>query len=300
MKHWLNQHVQALSLVLGRLKKQWLDTLMICAVIGVTLAIPSLIYVIVDNLNGLVTDVKKDSQISLFLNKSADESSIQNIQQQLTNNPNIKHFTFVSKENALKQLIANSKNSDLIASLDHNPLPDAFFIEPNSIAKQDLQQLQESLLALNGVQDVIVDSEWMNRLQSLLRIGSQAIWIFGGLLCFTLVAVISNTIRMQILTHKDEIEVSELIGATKSFIRRPFLYLGTSFGVIGGVIACFTLWLVTYLFNLNVTKFAQEYQSSFSLHFNVFTTFLGMLAVSASIGWLAAYLAITLKAKTKY
>ncbi|HAF01955.1 MAG TPA: ABC transporter permease [Methylophilaceae bacterium] len=300
MKHWLNQHAQALSLVLGRLKKQWLGTLMICAVIGVTLTIPSLIYVIVDNLNSLVTDVKKDSQISLFLNKTADESSIQNIQQELANNRNIKHFTFVSKENALKQLIASTKNNDLIASLDHNPLPDAFFIEPISIAKQDLQQLQESLLALNSVEDVIVDSEWMNRLQSLLRIGSQAIWIFGGLLCFALIAVISNTIRMQILTHKDEIEVSELIGATKSFIRRPFLYLGTSFGLVGGLIACFTLWLVTYLFNLNVTKFAQAYQSSFSLHFNAFTTFLGMLAISASIGWLAAYLAITLKTKTKY
>lgn len=299
MKHWLNQHLQAISLVTSRLKTHIVSTLLICAVIGVTLAIPSLIYVVFHNLSSLVTDVKKDTQISLFLVSDADEKIINQVKQQLTDQPNIQSFIFVSKEKALDQLKEHTKNQDLLTSLDKNPLPHAFFIEPKSLAKEDINQLKTYLENIAGVQEVMIDGEWMNRLNSLLKIGVQAIWIFGGLLCFALVAVISNTIRMQTLTHKEEIEVSELFGATKSFIRRPFLYMGTAYGLGGGLFACIILWGVIHLFNQTVVKIAQEYQSDFSLHFNVADTFLSMLIISASIGWLAAFIAVTMQSKSK-
>ncbi|MGV3580905.1 MAG: permease-like cell division protein FtsX [Methylophilus sp.] len=299
MKHWLNQHLQAISLVSSRLKMHLVSTLLICAVIGVTLAIPSLIYVVFHNLSSLVTDVKKDTQISLFLVSDADEKIIYQVKQQLTDQPNIQSFIFVSKDKALDQLKEHTKNQDLLTSLDKNPLPHAFFIEPKSLAKEDINQLKTYLENISGVQEVMVDGEWMNRLNSLLKIGVQAIWIFGGLLCFALVAVISNTIRMQTLTHKEEIEVSELFGATKSFIRRPFLYMGTAYGLGGGLFACIILWGVIHLFNQTVVKIAQEYQSDFSLHFNIADTFLSMIIISASIGWLAAFIAVTMQSKSK-
>jgi cell division transport system permease protein len=299
MKHWLNQHTQAISLVANRLKTHLFSTLLICAVIGVTLAIPSLIYVAFNNLDGLVTDVKKDTQISLFLVSDADETVINQVKQKLADQPNIKNFIFVSKDKALDQLKENSKNEDLLASLDKNPLPHAFYIEPKSLEKEDVDQLKTYLGNIQGVQEVMIDGEWMNRLNSLLKIGVQATWIFGALLCFALVAVISNTIRMQTLTHKEEIEVSELFGATKSFIRRPFLYMGTAYGLGGGLFACLILWSVIQLFNQTVIKIAQEYQSDFSLHFYVVDTFLMMLIISASIGWLAAYIAVTIQSKYK-
>jgi len=299
MKHWLNQHLQAISLVTSRLKTHLVSTLLICAVIGVTLAIPSLIYVAFHNLSSLVADVKKDTQISLFLLSDADEKIINQVKQQLSDQPNIQNFIFVSKDKALDQLKEHTKNQDLLTSLDKNPLPHAFFIEPKSLAKEDINQLKTYLENISGVQEVMIDGEWMNRLNSLLKIGVQAIWIFGGLLCFALVAVISNTIRMQTLTHKEEIEVSELFGATKSFIRRPFLYMGTAYGLGGGLFACIILWGVIHLFNQTVVKIAQEYQSDFSLHFNVADTFLSMLIISASIGWLAAFIAVTMQSKSK-
>ncbi|MGZ8270488.1 MAG: permease-like cell division protein FtsX [Methylophilus sp.] len=299
MKHWLNQHLQAISLVSSRLKTHLVSTLLICAVIGVTLAIPSLIYVAFHNLSSLVADVKKDTQISLFLFSDADEKIINQVKQQLSDQPNIQNFIFVSKDKALDQLKEHTKNQDLLASLDKNPLPHAFFIEPKSLAKEDINQLKTYLENIAGVQEVMIDGEWMNRLNSLLKIGVQAIWIFGGLLCFALVAVISNTIRMQTLTHKEEIEVSELFGATKSFIRRPFLYMGTAYGLGGGLFACIILWGVIHLFNQTVVKIAQEYQSDFSLHFNVADTFLSMLIISASIGWLAAFIAVTMQSRSK-
>ena len=295
MQKWLNQHIQAATLVIERLRLQLLSTILIVTVIGVTLAIPSLIYVMLHNANALITDVKKDAQLSVFLNQDATQSTIDSLKSQLDKMTNIAEVIFVSKQSALKQLIETTDNPALIASLEDNPLPHAFFIKPTAIDKNAIKSLKSELEALNGVAEVIIDSAWVNRLNSLLNIAKKAVWIFGCLLGFALIAVISNTIRMQILTHKDEIEVSELFGATQSFIRRPFLYLGTLYGIGGGVIACVLLWLILYIFNQSVVEIAREYASDFTLQFNAIPTFAYMITISVLIGWLASYLAITLK-----
>lgn len=295
MHKWLNQHIQAASVVLHRLRQQLISTILIMTVIGVTLAIPSLIYVILQNANALIMDVKKDAKMSIFLQQNANQTTIDAIKTKLSNLPEIAEFTFTPKDAALKQLIETTDNPALISSLEGNPLPDAFFIKPASIDSNTVKSLKSNLEQLEGVAEVVVDSGWVNRLNSLLNIGKKAVWIFGCLLGFALVAVISNTIRMQILTHKEEIEVSELFGATKSFIRRPFLYLGTLYGLGGGVIACLLLWLVLYMFNQSVVQIAQEYASDFTLQFQATITFMYMVAISILIGWLASYWAVALK-----
>lgn len=298
MHKWLNQHQQAAMLVIDRLRQQWLSTALIMTVIGVTLAIPGLIYIILQNASTLMQDVKQDTQMSVFLQKNASPNQIDAIKTYLEKQTEIAEFTFVPKETALKQLMETTDNPALIASLNQNPLPDAFFVTPKSLQQAALATLKTSLQDLDGVAEVVLDSAWINRLNSILSIGSKAVWIFGGLLGFALIAVISNTIRMQILTHKEEIEVSELFGATQSFIRRPFLYLGTLYGLGGGAIACVLLWLILYVFNQSVVQIAREYASDFTLRFNLASTYLCMVALSVIIGWLAAYLAITLRTKT--
>lgn len=298
MHKWLNQHQQAAMLVISRLRLQWLSTLLIITVIGVTLAIPSLMYVMLQNASTLMQDVKQDTQMSIFLQKDASVANIDAIKAYLAKHSEVAESTFVPKETALKQLMETTNNPELIASLNQNPLPDAFFITPKSLQQASMTALKASLQELDGVAEVVVDSAWVNRLNSILNVSSKAVWIFGCLLGFALIAVISNTIRMQILTHKEEIEVSELFGATQSFIRRPFLYLGTLYGLGGGVIACVLLWFILYLFNQSVVQIAQEYASDFTLRFNLASTYLCMIALSVIIGWLAAYLAITLRTKT--
>jgi cell division transport system permease protein len=295
MYPWLNQHIQAATLVLERLRQQLLSTLLIVTVIGVTLAIPSLIYVILQNANALIMDVRKDASMSIFLDLKVTQNTIDAVKQHLQQQPDLAEVTFVSKETALKQLIETSDNPKLIASLEENPLPHAFFVKPVSIDKKAIQSLKSKVEKLEGVAEVVVDNAWVNRLNSLLSIGRKAVWILGCLLGFALIAVISNTIRMQILTHKEEIEVSELFGATKSFIRRPFLYLGTLYGIGGGLVACLLLWFVLYVFNQAVLELAREYASDFTLQLNALPTYGYMVLISVLIGWLASYLAITLK-----
>ena len=299
MKPWLQQHTQALKLVLNRMQHNLLSTLLIGMVIGVTLAIPSLLFVVIDNVSHLATGIKKESNLSLFLKQDLEPADVETIRQQLKDHAGVQQFTFVPKEEALQKLVAASNHHELTAALDTNPLPDAFLVEPKVVTTEAIEILKTALQNIEGVDEVVVDAAWLKRLNSLLKLGSKALFILTCLLGFALVAVIANTIRMQILTQKAEIEVSQLFGATPSFIRRPFLYIGLIYGVLGGIFAMLILVFIVWLFNQSVTEIAANYQADFTLRFQPILLLLKLMTVSAVIGWLAAFLAVNLKSNTK-
>jgi cell division transport system permease protein len=298
MKNWLNQHAQALRLVLRRFKTNKLSTLLICLAIGVTLALPSLLYAVLDSANGLANNVKSESQMSVFLALNHDDAAIENITSALKNESQINSFKFVSKDDALKNLQATANNivpgsNDVLSSLEKNPLPDAFFIEPKQLDNDSIASLKSTISKLDGVEEVIVDGAWLKRLNALLSLGEKALTIVAGLLAFALVAVIGNTIRMQILTQQAEINLSQLIGATKSFIRRPFLYAGALYGLLGGLFALGITYAAIALFNQSLAPLAAEYQANFALHLPNFSVCLVICALALSLGIIAAYLAVS-------
>lgn len=293
MSMWLTQHIQALKQVLARFSNNGLNTLLIALAISVTLALPVVLYTVLDSLNGLVSDVKKESHISVFLAKSVDEATTENIKNVLEQNTAIKSVQFVAKDEALKQLAATNANEDVINSLEENPLPDAFFIEPKSLDAVAVDRLKYELSQLDGVEQVIVDGAWIKRLNYLLSLGKKAMLVLAALLGFALFAVIGNTIRMQILTQRAEIEVSQLIGATKSFIRRPFLYSGALYGLFGGLLALVIACAVIYIFNQTLTALAAEYQSNFSLSFPNLVTSVATCLLAIFVGLVSACLAVS-------
>jgi cell division transport system permease protein len=184
-------------------------------------------------------------------------------------------------------------SNDILSSLENNPLPDAFFIEPKQLDNDSIANLKNTISKLGGVEEVIVDGAWLKRLNALLALGEKALTIVAGLLAFALVAVIGNTIRMQILTHQAEINLSQLIGATKSFIRRPFLYAGALYGLLGGLFALAITAAVIALFNQSLAPLAAEYQSNFALHLPNFVVCLIICALALLLGLIAAYLAVS-------
>ena len=290
---WFTQHAQALNLVLRRFKTNTLSTLLICLAIGVTLALPSIMYAVLNSVSGLANNIKSESQISVFLASNAKENSLKAIKLALEKNAAIKTFKFVTKEDALSQLQLANANNEVINSLENNPLPDAFFVEPSKLDAESINNLKNDLSKLEGVEEVIVDGAWIKRLNYLLQLGKKAMFIVTGLLAFALVAVIGNTVRMQIVTQQAEIELSRLIGATQSFIRRPFLYAGGLYGLTGGLFALIITFVVIYLFNLSLAPLAAEYQTDFSLTYpNFFTCGLTCL-IAFFIGFISAYLAVS-------
>lgn len=292
MRNWLNRHLQAIKQVLVRLTKHKGATFIMCGVIGVTLCLPSLFYVSTSNLNRLVGNIRTESHISVFLKLNVNANKVAQIDKELKGNPDIASYHFVTKQQAWQELLQTETDLSLASKLDKNPLPDAFFISPKSLTPEAISKLQMNLQNIDGVDKALIDSNWIRRLNNLLQLGDKVSLVLAGLLGFALIAVIGNTIRMQILTQREEIEVSQLIGATNSFIRCPFLYAGAFYGFGGGVIACLLLAAVVMFFNASIAKIAAEYGSNFTLNLANLELNVAIIAMATLLGWVASYFAV--------
>ncbi|NBX00110.1 MAG: ABC transporter permease [Methylophilaceae bacterium] len=292
MNQWLNQHMQPLRMVLGRMRQNLLGTVLMCCVMGVTLSLPAILFTIVDNLGQLAGGIESKPQLSLFLKLDASSSTNQAISEQLKKHAGIAKYEFVTKETAWEQMQQNANTADIGASLDKNPLPDAYFVTPKDIKPENVKRLQQEMQQWEGVELAQVDANWIKRLDTVLKLGKKAIFVLVALLGFALVAIIGNTIRLQIMTQLEEIEVSKLIGATNQFIRRPFLYAGTLYGLGGGLAAWLIVLAVVQLFNTSVTEIADLYASQFRLSMPNVTITLAMLLSAISLGWLGSFVAV--------
>ncbi len=297
MNNWINQHIQTINLVLGRMQNNTLSTLMISLVIAVALCVPGLFYLGVDHLSKFTNHMQDETEISLFLKLDADKDAVTEIGEVLAKNDSIKNFHLVTKENAWQALKnkaeANNEADSKIADLEKNPLPDAFFIQAKSTEPEALEALKQALQSIPGVEHVLLNTDWAKRLSALLALGKKIILFVTALLAIALLVIIGNTIRMQILTQKEEVIVSKLIGATNSFIRIPFLYAGILYGLFGGLLAIIMLTLAVKVFNVSVQALSSLYSSDFSLPLFNGQLFAGIIGLAIFIGWLGSYLAVS-------
>ncbi len=296
MMNWLNQHLQALKLVLTRMDNNKLPTFMISLVIAVAMAIPGVFYLGVEHLSKLSNHMQDETEISLFIKLDAGPSTLSEIEAALAKNPAIKQFNLVSKADAWADLKAKADTSKInseVKNLEQNPLPDAFFIQALSTEPAALDALRAELQALPGVDQALLNAEWAKRLASILALGTNIIVFIAALLALALLVIIGNTVRMQILTQKDEIVVSKLIGATTHFIRTPFLYAGMVYGLFGGLLAMAILLLIVQLYNQSVAPLSLLYSNDFSLDWFNLPLYLGIILLSIFIGWLGSFLSVS-------
>ena len=297
MSNWLNHHLQAIKLVLFRMRNNALSTFMICLVIAVAMCLPSLFYMVVDNLSKLTDHMQSETEISLFLKQDAGKKTIAEINTVLAKNADIREYHLVTKDQAWKQLQEKSKNnqdiSEAINQLGKNPLPDAFFIQAKSADPEALEALKDTLKDIPGVEQAILNADWAKRLAALLSIGKKLIFILAILFAIVLLIIIGNTVRMQILTQQDEIEVSYLIGATSSFIRIPFLYAGAIYGLFGGLLSILIMAGIIQTFNLSMIEISRLYNSDFSLQIFNIGLYLAITGAAALIGWVGSYIAVS-------
>lgn len=297
MSIWLHHHLQAMRLVLGRMVNNKLSSLMICLVIGIAMCLPSLFYVGVDNLSKLTNHMQNETEISIFLQLDANAQTIANIDNLLAKNNAIKQYHLVTKQDAWQDLQKKSEQDsnlgNAIHSLTNNPLPDAFFIQAKATDLQALDELKNELQNIEGVEHALLNTEWAKRLATLIALAKNIIFFVATLLAIALLVIIGNTVRMQILTQKDEIEVSNLMGASSSFIRLPFLYAGILYGLFGGLMAIGMLACIIKVFNYSTLEISRLYSNDFSLP--LLNTNLSATIISAAIiiGWLGSYLAVS-------
>jgi cell division transport system permease protein len=289
---WLRQHWQTLVLTLARLAGNPLASLLNVMVIGVALALPLGGYLLLQNLGSATQQVTGNPQASLFLAPEADRADIAALEARLKQIPGVRAVRFIPRDQALEGLKRRENLADVIAALRTNPLPDAFVFETIG-STTELERLEPELKALPKVAHVQLDSAWVKRLETLIKLGRTAVLILATLLASGLVAVTFNTIRLQILTQKDEIEVSKLIGATDAFVRRPFFHLGLVQGALGGLAALAIVYLCRLILNRSILELARLYGSDFRLGFFGFADCLTFLVFAAFLGWLGAYMSVS-------
>ena len=296
MINWLNQHAQAIKLVLSRMHYNKLSTFMISLVIAVAMCVPGVFYMGVDHLSKLSNHMQDETEISLFLKLDANPNVASEIDAVLAKNTAIKQYHLVTKDQAWKDLKAKAESNKIdneVSQLTKNPLPDAFFIQAKSADPAALETLKNELQGIPGVDQAVLNAEWAKRLSSILALGTKIILFIAALLALALLVIIGNTVRMQILTQKEEIIVSKLIGATTSFIRTPFLYAGMIYGLFGGLLAIVILTLIVQLYNQSVTQLSNLYSSDFSLPWFNIPLYIAIIITSILIGWLGSYLSVT-------
>jgi cell division transport system permease protein len=296
MINWLNQHAQAIKLVLTRMHYNKLSTFMISLVIAVAMCVPGVFYMGVDHLSKLSNHMQDETEISLFLKLDASPNVASEIDAALAKNTAIKQYHLVTKDQAWKDLKAKAESNKIdneVSQLTKNPLPDAFFIQAKSADPAALETLKNELQGIPGIDQAVLNAEWAKRLSSILALGTKIILFIAALLALALLVIIGNTVRMQILTQKEEIIVSKLIGATTSFIRTPFLYAGMIYGLFGGLLAIVILTLIVQLYNQSVTQLSNLYSSDFSLPWFNIPLYIAIIISSILIGWLGSYLSVT-------
>lgn len=292
MSVWLSHHSFALALALKRLVRTPFASLLSIAVIGIALSLPAGGYMLLGNLQTFSGHISGAPQLSLFLALDASRDEVAQIGSRLKQHSQVASFRFVPKDSALQQLKQGSGLADVVDSLAQNPLPDAFVINAKSTAPEVLELLHAEMQKWPKAEHVQLDSAWARRLNALLSLGRVAVLMLAALLSFALVTATFNTIRLQILTRRDEIEVSKLIGATNDFIRRPFLYFGAIQGMAGGIVAWLIIALGIYLINGALADLALLYAFDFRLHNLSPEDSVSLLLFSTWLGWLGAWLSV--------
>lgn len=285
-------HRMAASQSVARLFAKPLTTFLSALVVAIALALPALGYVLVDNLAVLANGMTGKPEISVFLKMETPPAQVQAVEGRLRSDKRIAALRFIGRDTALKQLAARGGFADVTGALSANPLPDAFVLEPVGDDPAVFEAIRTSLTAMPEVMHVQLDSAWVERLHAAVELGRWAALLLAGMLGTALVIVTFNTIRLQILTQRHEISVSLLMGATRAYVRRPFLYFGMLQGMLGGILAWAMVQGLILLIAPRVQALAQTYSIVVDLQGPNWWQSVTLIVFAALLGWAGAGLSV--------
>jgi cell division transport system permease protein len=299
MNIWFRQHRFALGAAFAQVRKAPGSFLFNVLVVAVALALPFAGVTLLDNVRPLSQELSVDPEISLFMKTDATREQAQAIDPQLRRILAGSHakVSFVPREQALDSLRAKSGLSDVLQTLGDNPLPDSYVMKLEGFASNGadaarVDTIADAMRGLPGVDSVQVDSAWVKRLAALLNVLRLALLLLAITLGVVVIAVVFNTIRLQVLTQREEIAVSKLLGATDNFIHRPFYYTGALLGLCAGAVALGAVALALRPLNTAIAEFARLYASEFQLTPLAPLGLAGLLAISAGLGLVGAMLSV--------
>jgi cell division transport system permease protein len=286
------RHLQALLGSLGRLARNPFATLLTVFVIALALALPLALELLVTNARAATGGFANALDVSVYFKTDAPLAKIRELAHAAGQRPGVAEVTVITSADALREFRQYSGFGAALSTLQDNPLPNVLHVRPAADASSPaaLDALKRYFAAWPEVDIVQIDSDWVLRLNAILDLARRLLLATAALLGLGVLAVIGNTIRLEIQNRRAEIEVVKLVGGSNGFVRRPFLYTGALYGLLGALLA----WLIVGGTVLGLTPPAAElarlYGSHYVLTGPTFRDVGALLAAGAGLGWLGAWI----------
>jgi cell division transport system permease protein len=281
---WFDHHVYSLVASVGRLARRPWATGLTVGVMAVALALPLGLGVMLANVARFAGDVQDARTIGVYLKPGIAPERAQALAEALRGRADIADVEWRSPDDGLRELRERGGFDEALDALDANPLPDLLLVTPRG----DDAALAASLERLPEADLVQHDAIWRERLRDWLRLGTRLAAVLAALLGFGALLVVGNTVRLDIQSRREEIEVLQLLGATDGFVRRPFLYLGACYGALAGLLALALLTAADFALRMPVTQLAHSYGSEFTLQGFAPAHAAAAVLGAALLGWLGA------------
>jgi cell division transport system permease protein len=295
LRSWFRLHLQTLVGSLGRLAAQPVATAMTVAVIGIALALPASLHLLVTNLQALSGHWDDSIELSVYLEPGQSEARAAGLAAEIGAWPGVAAVQLITATEALARFREGSGLGDAIDALEGNPLPHLVTVRPapGHDDADAVGQLAERLRSLPEADLVQADVEWVRRLFAMVEIARRLAGLAGTLLAIGVLVIVGNTIRLDIQNRRDEIEVVKLVGGTDGFIRRPLVYGGTWYGLGGGLAALAVVQLGLLALSGPVARLSGLYGSGFRPAGLGATGALTLVLLGAILGWLGAWISAT-------
>lgn len=298
LRAWMRQHAYSLLYSTGSLLRYPVATLLTCLVLGLALALPLGLRAGLLNLNHLGGDWQGLERLTVFLKVQYDGEFVSTevaavLTDEIRRWDGVRSSELVTPDDALTEFRQSTGFGPALEDLPENPLPHVIIVEPLDVNEEALRELLQDFESLDLVDFAQADLAWLRRLERLIGLGRVLVRILSGLFAFGVMFVVANTVRVEVQARKDEVDVLSLAGATDAFIRRPFLYTGLWYGLVGGVLACGFVWFGMELLQPAVARLAESYGTQLALITVPWYEVLTLLVGSSTLGLLGAWLAVS-------
>ena len=290
--NYFTLHFEAAKNAVRQLFKQPLATLLILVMLAIAMSLPLALYLGVQSSQAVLGKLNESPQITLYMEQNADEADSAVVKELLAADKRIEKSEFIGKAQGLSELQTSMGEQDIVSMLDSNPLPDAFVVSPKpGGTPSEMQALRQDLAKLPMVESAQLDTEWMQTLYQIDDFVQKVLAFLSVTLSVAFVLVAHNTIRLQILSRKEEIEITKLLGAPSSFIRRPFLYQAVWQSLLAaGLSLALCAWLIHATQPL-VAQIFRPYGLNIEWRFFHTWEWLSVCGIVATLGIAGAWLA---------
>ena len=295
---WLLRHLHSLVFTFGQIVRSPLNTLLTAAVIGIALALPASLFVLLDNVKTLTDRWEGAAQLSLYLVENLPKQATDKLLADIEQMNEIERVRLITPAQALEEYQQLTGFDDLGAALgDDNPLPAVvvLYLGKHHATNTGVRALVERFSARTEIQLVQSDLRWLERLRSIIAVVHRGIGVVAALFGLGVLLIVGNTIRMAVQSRREEIEITLLVGATGAFIRRPFLYSGLWYGLLGSLLAWLLVASAVELLAGPVLELATLYHSEFRLRGPGPAPVAALLTAGATLGLIGSWLAVSLQ-----